>query len=435
MAPPSQAGKFKPTKKPKKIRPGSSTGAPVPPPVPSSSATTAAAAAAVGGSGSARPTSRPRSQRGGARDPIQQGPSFFTANPAPATKSSGAASFARSDGGGGTTSYLQRAVKERVRAAAVAGKGDKGGSSEGGERGGSLIKRERQGNAASEEIVGMLDVGIGGSQPAPGPEKVSSSKVRSGLEKGGSSGAGKKLGKQEEEELAPPPASAFEYDSDSSMELDAISARLPPGLSMPSKNPLTLPFPKSKFPPGVGAPIELSDKNAEKKAAELDVSASPTTTTATSPVSPFVDLASTEDLEDATESLFLLQFPTRLPPLAGAAPVITEGATTRTAVAAADAVDTTIAEVATPPVRKECFDNSLATATPGRIGKFVVYQSGKTVLILHGQDGREYSLNVTEGLSCGFRQQAVIIDDDTKEFVPLGDVCKTAVITPDLSSS
>ena len=61
--------------------------------------------------------------------------------------------------------------------------------------------------------------------------------------------------------------------------------------------------------------------------------------------------------------------------------------------------------------------------------------TGKTVLILNGQDGREYRLNVKEGLSCSFRQQAVVIDDTTKEFIPLGDVSKTAVVTPDVETA
>ena len=44
-------------------------------------------------------------------------------------------------------------------------------------------------------------------------------------------------------------------------------------------------------------------------------------------------------------------------------------------------------------------------------------------------------LNVTEGLTCGFRQQAVAIDPDEGEFVALGDVEKTIVVTPDLEGA
>jgi hypothetical protein len=44
-------------------------------------------------------------------------------------------------------------------------------------------------------------------------------------------------------------------------------------------------------------------------------------------------------------------------------------------------------------------------------------------------------LNVTEGLTCGFRQQAVAIDTHESEFVALGDVQKTIVATPDLNGA
>jgi hypothetical protein len=44
-------------------------------------------------------------------------------------------------------------------------------------------------------------------------------------------------------------------------------------------------------------------------------------------------------------------------------------------------------------------------------------------------------LNVSEGLTCGFRQQAVAIDTEESEFVSLGDVQKTIVATPDLNGA
>jgi hypothetical protein len=44
-------------------------------------------------------------------------------------------------------------------------------------------------------------------------------------------------------------------------------------------------------------------------------------------------------------------------------------------------------------------------------------------------------LNVTEGLTCGFRQQAVAIDTNESEFVALGDVQKTIVATPNLDGA
>jgi hypothetical protein len=42
-------------------------------------------------------------------------------------------------------------------------------------------------------------------------------------------------------------------------------------------------------------------------------------------------------------------------------------------------------------------------------------------------------MNVAEGLTCSFRQQAVAIDQDKGEFTLLGNVRKTVTVTPDLN--
>jgi hypothetical protein len=39
---------------------------------------------------------------------------------------------------------------------------------------------------------------------------------------------------------------------------------------------------------------------------------------------------------------------------------------------------------------------------------------------------------INEGLQCGFRQEAVAIDHEEGTFVPMGDVGKSLVITPDV---
>ena len=41
-------------------------------------------------------------------------------------------------------------------------------------------------------------------------------------------------------------------------------------------------------------------------------------------------------------------------------------------------------------------------------------------------------MNVTEGLPCGFVQQAVAIDQEESNYIPLGEVKKTVVVTPDV---
>ena len=44
-------------------------------------------------------------------------------------------------------------------------------------------------------------------------------------------------------------------------------------------------------------------------------------------------------------------------------------------------------------------------------------------------------MNVTEGLPCGFVQQVVAIDTEESTYIPLGDVKKTVVMTPDVGSA
>lgn len=39
---------------------------------------------------------------------------------------------------------------------------------------------------------------------------------------------------------------------------------------------------------------------------------------------------------------------------------------------------------------------------------------------------------IHEGLQCGFRQEAVSIDPEEGTFVPLGDVAKSLIVTPDV---
>ena len=47
----------------------------------------------------------------------------------------------------------------------------------------------------------------------------------------------------------------------------------------------------------------------------------------------------------------------------------------------------------------------------------------------------QITINVSEGLSCGFQQQAVAIDLENGDNVPLGAVQRTVVVTPDLKGA
>lgn len=416
MAPPAQKGKFKPRKPPTRSRailPGAAMGAPVPPPAP--------------GSSSGRGRGRGGGGRGGRgpRRVIHQGPAFFTANRSTPVATAAAAATSRSGGGASTTflatssssgdgatrSNLLDRVKSRLQQQQQSGTRKSGGS---------LVKREQSNHAPEEEIVGMLEESIGGDLP----ERVKSTTSRK-LPRTKSGNAKGAAAPEPQENLESLPVAIFEYDSDSSMEVANLprKTKVPANIVMPSKKPLTLPFPAAQFPPGVGAPMQLGMTTAAKRAQPVLAQELSTEIT---PGSPFVGLGDVDDLEDENASWFLLQLPTRLPNLPSDEQVPTT-----------DQVDSSFAvsEVSRVPLRNDCFDNSLVRASPGKIGKFVVYESGKTVLVLDGEDGRSCQLDAVEGLSCSFRQQAVLVDKTTKEFIPLGDVGKTIVVTPDIETA
>jgi hypothetical protein len=53
-----------------------------------------------------------------------------------------------------------------------------------------------------------------------------------------------------------------------------------------------------------------------------------------------------------------------------------------------------------------------------------------------GENGApEIRMNVTEGLPCGFVQQAVAIDTEESTYIPLGNVKKTVVVTPNVEGA
>lgn len=106
--------------------------------------------------------------------------------------------------------------------------------------------------------------------------------------------------------------------------------------------------------------------------------------------SPFASLEEGESSNQ--DDWFLVQLPTRLPPLRKK---VDENATTmdvdedeeRKKITATDEPTSAYSEVVTHPVAPGGFDNALLSAAPGRIGKMVVYKSGKTVLVMEGIDG------------------------------------------------
>ena len=44
-------------------------------------------------------------------------------------------------------------------------------------------------------------------------------------------------------------------------------------------------------------------------------------------------------------------------------------------------------------------------------------------------------MNITEGLSCAFQQQVVAIDPEKSSYIPLGEVRKSIVVTPNIQAA
>lgn len=186
-----------------------------------------------------------------------------------------------------------------------------------------------------EEIVGTLEEGIGSNVK---PDKIGSKL---------SGPPGERMEDEEQQDAVmssePSRTGGYVYDSDSSAE--STTRRRDTKLQ-----PTELPFAKQRAPAGVGG------------------------------VSPFCGLGHLQNLKAEAESWFLVQFPTRLPPLKQSPKPDT--------VAKLDGMETSEGVVATPAVEVTSFDNILASAQPGRMGKIKVYKSGKTVLVLEREDGR-----------------------------------------------
>lgn len=401
--PPAQAGKFKPRKPVKKVRPGEASGV-VPDAASSASNLTVAFAPSTDNNASRsdrRSSGRDgggRGDRGGrgrgrgrGRAPIPSGRVFFTGGEKPLSSSA-------------------------KRKSAVDP---------------SIGKPKSKDQEATEEVVGQLDTAIGSSKDG-----------KAGYFGGNYDEDYEQSNFNEQAEQVGLGVGGFMYDSDSSREEERAKGRTQEYSSI---DPLELPFPSQPLPIGIGAAerphaYESDTPSADRVSSEQAVGTINQHLPEPS-LSPFVDSREADKLTWEMNSWFLVQFPTRLPPLQPRAP---DGPTA--AFSAEDPIDDvnvedpnqqpTISEVVTPPVAAKTHDNVLTSVAAGRIGKIIVYKSGKTVLKMEGADGRSSILmNVNEGLTCSFLQQVVVIDPDDAKFVALGNVSKSIVVTPDLESA
>jgi hypothetical protein len=177
------------------------------------------------------------------------------------------------------------------------------------------------------------------------------------------------------------------YDSDSS---DEGSTRKSKTISLIA--PLELPFAtrslSERVEPDVTNSTHIDEHNFDDYAAQ--------------PASPFVANNNTYGIHEENNSWFLVQLPTRLPPMQknvsrqendnddaeGGEGANRNTAMDSTASSANDNTMNNLSEVAVPPVTTSCFDHGLDKNAPGKIGKILVYKSGKTVLVLDGPDDK-----------------------------------------------
>ncbi|KAL3937331.1 MAG: hypothetical protein SGBAC_007540 [Bacillariaceae sp.] len=400
--PPSQQGKFKPKKpKPKKkIKAGAATADASAAAAAEPKATVSFAPSPYAGRGG---RGRGRGGRGRGRMPMPTGKVYFTGGEKKKAPSS--ASGSRSS----------RSSSRTTRSTTTTTTSKEGG--------GATAQRTKKDTASTEEVVGQLEVAIGSSKD--GPKSSGKDSILDSMDF-----------EDQEGELFRPAGVAqgnaslegFMYDTDSSEEEESARKKTSADYTMA---PLALPL-KDSY-------TQSSETEGPKTRQAGDypepVSSDPTSTTtteadgATRP-SPFEDLASQKD------DWLLVQLPTRLPPLrqkvdeSVAAMNVDEDEEREQVTSSTEETTSAYSEVVTHPVVPGGFDNALLSAAPGRIGKMIVYKSGKTVLVMEGTDGSTLQLNVAEGLSCSFLQQAVAIDSEKNTYTELGGVGKSLVVSP-----
>ncbi|GKY99423.1 hypothetical protein MPSEU_000897000 [Mayamaea pseudoterrestris] len=401
MAPPTQAGKFKPRKPAKPIQVGA---APIAVPSNTTAATSVQRPSArQGGQGGRGGRSGGRGGRAAAGQ--QQGQVFFTGSKRDATKRGSVAAsaiVAKSNNGQGNV-----------------GLGFKRGSAY------SMVG-SNVGENVQEEVVGLMEEGVGsmGTDAATGRERTASNRKYSDSAAPASNA---EILTSSRQTLASA-MDRFMYDSDSSDD----EARQTQSTFL---QPIQLPIPPAdEFVAG-----EVAKFPSKLHPMEITLAWKDRTTEQNLPyeTSPFASTSNIDAIRKETDGFFLCQLPTRLIPFQ-ATPYDDQ----ISAAAKADfamATDQQPSEIATttsssqfcnPAVQNVSFDNVLVKAEPGQLGRMVVHKSGRTVLELIAPSGQAVRMNVAEGLTCAFRQYIACIDPDKAQLVALGNVHKTIVITP-----
>lgn len=164
---------------------------------------------------------------------------------------------------------------------------------------------------------------------------------------------------------------------------------------------------------------------------------------------PFLDMkiSTPEEENEERNAWMIFKFPTRLPRLDPAS-ILSEtkndGAEVDDDENDANMPDAPGSGEGTGPspggeknVSSTGFDDTLKDAAAGRYGKIVVHKSGKAYLVVGGTDSKTppVRMRLSEGLPCAFLQQAVSIDPSLATYIPLGEVQKALVATPDVEDA
>jgi len=432
---PSQAGKFKPRKPAKKIRVGEASGA----------AAAAAAATAAERKETVAPSSMRRGERnsspahrrgkggrGTAAPPPPQGQVFFTGTakqqqetlPLPGTAAAriAAATASKTEttttkGGSGTKSNAKKTSPK-------AAKGNSGRSAtpknDGEDRDGSALSNQQ------EQIVGVVDAEDADAAPEKGksPDVVASGgagirKKKSAASKSSSETSPSRLQEEDHDAAEPETTTSsargisprrsnamsaddgYYYDDDSSNDgRDGVGGSdgdqggdcQGSGFwgTANSIQPIELPISRKRNERG---PLALSTETAAQKPDRIGSGSDHQLQEATCP--PAASVFAQRSGYDKDGEWILLQLPTRLPPVRqrhGEATDTYQASPTGPVSPSSQQQQqqqqqTDAHQVNVSPLQTDRFDNTLANAIPGRLGKLIVYKSGKVVLVLERPGG------------------------------------------------
>jgi len=243
-------------------------------------------------------------------------------------------------------------------------------------------------------------------------------------------------------------ANQYLYDSDSSAEEERAKRRGDTGGGL---RPVQLPF---AIDPNQQTMYDCQEGNfEEEKKSDTDNTAA--TSSFTSKLSdpplqsPFLNLETVSDelKQMESDSWYLMKFPTRLPHVETSSSSRKKVAAIKKEINDAQSnnkpdmvgssiIDTNMAGEVGPLSTAQSalgYDDTLKDLPSGRYGRIVVRKSGKTELIIGGEgEEPEVRLLIHEGLQTGFRQEAVSIDPEDATFISLGNVKKSLIVTPNL---